>query len=122
MFKNPRITDRTAPDHEAGGLGAFKVGEPGLTIDDVAICDDGAGHLLDGTADPIIMNGSLVTFFDSAAVDCEEVDGVFFEDVKEGFKFVFGFETDSRFHGERKFSAGFAEASEEGVDLIGFSE
>ncbi len=83
LLKDPRVTDRTPADHEAGGFGGVEVGEAGLGVDDVSVGDDGAGHLGDGAADPVIVHGGLVAFFDGAAMDGEEVDGVFFEDVEE---------------------------------------
>lgn len=77
LFEDPGIPDGSASNHEAGGPGSFEVGEPGLAVHDVAIGDDGARESVNGLGHPIFMHRCLITFFDSAAVDGEQVDGVF---------------------------------------------
>ena len=111
LGENPGVSDGSAPDHESGGLGGLEVSESGLAVYDVAIGDDGAEHFIDGAADCLVVNGGLVAFFDSAAVDREEVDGVFFKDGEEGFEFVFRFEADTGFDGEGDLAAGFAKSA-----------
>ncbi len=122
MVKDPWVTDGTTPDHEAGSSGGVEVVQASLTVYDVPICDDGAGHFCDGLPDPVGVDGSLVAFFYGASMDGEEVDGVFFEKWEKGMEFVLSLEADTSFYGEGEFSAGFAQAGEEGADLGGFTE
>ena len=50
--------------------------EAGGDVHDVAIGDDGAGHLFDGAADAVGVHGRAVALGDGPAMDCEGIDGV----------------------------------------------
>jgi len=64
----------------------------------------------------------LVTLFDGASVNGEEIDGVLFENRKEAVEFIGSMKADPGFHGEGKIAAGVAKNSEEVIDVVWVTE
>jgi uncharacterized protein YciU (UPF0263 family) len=122
LGKDPGLPNGTASDHETGGIGFTKVGKTGGDVDDISVRNDGAGELLDGVADHLWVDRALVTFFDSASVNGEEVDGVLFKNTEESVEFIGSMKTNPSFYGEGKIAAGLAQNAEEVVDVVGIPE
>ncbi len=122
LWKNPRVADGSASDHEPGCVGLLEIGEAGGEVDDIAIGNDRAGELFDGLADFFRMNGRLVTLYHRAPVNGQQVNRVFFKNGKEGLEFIRRFVSDSGFHGEGKITAGFAQCAEKLVDFFEIPE
>lgn len=100
LAKEPGITDGTAADHQSCGTGAAEKTVTSGDVYDVAVGDDGAGHVFDGEFDTAGMHGCLVTFPNGPAVDGEGIDVVFSEDFKEFVELVRGIVADAGFDGE----------------------
>ena len=70
LGEEPGVTDCAAADHQAGGLCLFMEGEAGGDVDDVAVCDDGAGHGFDCVSNAVGMDWCAVAFGNGSAMDC----------------------------------------------------
>lgn len=88
LVKNPGVADGASADHEACRSSGLEVGVASLCVDDISVGNNGAGHLLDRFVDTLHVNRGLVALFDGATVNCEEVNGVFFEDREKVGEFV----------------------------------
>lgn len=89
---------------------------------DIAVGEDGAGHVLDGHANEVMADLGAVHVGDGAAMDGEEVDGVAGEEGEEAFPSGGVGEPDTSLDGEGDEVDGIAEGAEDGVDACGFAE
>ena len=88
---------------------------------DIAVGEDGTGDGGDGAGDVIVMDFGAVHFLDGAAVDGEEVEGMFREDGQEFVEDLRGIEAEAGFDGELD-GDGVAQRAEDGVHARGFAE
>lgn len=100
LGEDPRETDGSTADHEAGSIGLLVVGAARFYVDNIPVGDDGAGHGFHGVFDEIGVDGGAVLLAHGTAVNGECIDAVFFKNAEDVIKFLMRFEADAGFYRE----------------------
>ncbi len=122
LVENPGISDGGPANHETSGVATIRPDASCHRVHDVAIGDDGAGHELDGTGNPLRVHRAAVAFENGSAVDDETVWAVFGDNVENGGEFFRFFPPEPAFDGEGSFGQGIAHPPEDGVHGAQFAQ
>ena len=121
LAEDPRIADRVAADHDAGGARLGEDRGSARSGEDVAVGEDGAADTFDGAGDEIVVDLAAIHFLHGAAVDAEEVDTVSVDEVEETLERRGIVETDTHLDGEKAGNGG-AKRGEDLIDAVEIAE